>query len=87
MSFEEIATWLVRALGVYAGLGVLFAVAFVTRGVERVDPAAKGATWGFRLVILPGVTALWPLLLRRWIQGAPPPVERTAHRDAARSSR
>ena len=86
MSFEAVAVWLVRALGVYAALGAIFAIAFVTRGVERLDPAAKGASRGFRLIIVPGVVALWPLLLRRWISGAPPPAERTAHRAAVAPS-
>lgn len=85
MSLELVAVWLVRALGIYALLGVLFAPAFVWRGVEKIDPAAKGASWGFRLVVLPGVVALWPLLWRRWLRGSPPPVERNAHRAAAES--
>jgi hypothetical protein len=61
-----LATWLVRGIGIYLALGVLFAVPFVVRGVGRVDPAAIGAGWGFRLLILPGVAALWPVLARRW---------------------
>jgi hypothetical protein len=83
VTFEQGALWLVSALGVYAGLGVLFAVPFAFRGVERIDPSAKGASWGFRLIILPGAIALWPMLLRRWLRHAPPPVERNAHRAAA----
>jgi hypothetical protein len=47
---------------------VVFAAAFVIRGVQRVDPAAKGAPLGFRLLILPGCAALWPLLLGRWMR-------------------
>jgi len=58
---------IVVASGAYAALGVLFALAFVTRGVQRVDPAAKTGTLGFRLLIVPGAVALWPLLLRRWV--------------------
>ncbi len=81
---ETIATWLVTALSVYAGLGLLFAGAFVVRGAARIDPQAVGASWGFRLAILPGVIALWPLLARRWAKGRPPPEERNAHRDLAR---
>jgi hypothetical protein len=61
------AHWLVALLEAYAGAGLLFAAAFVTSGVGRVDPVAEHAPWGFRLAILPGVAALWPLLLRRWI--------------------
>lgn len=83
MNFETIAIWSVRALALYSGLGALFAVPFVLAGVQRIDLAARGASWGFRLVILPGAIALWPLLLVRWIRGAPPPRERNAHRAAA----
>ncbi len=60
--------WLVRGFTAYAALGVLFAMAFITRGVSRVDPAATGSGAGFRLIILPGVAAMWPLFLLRWIQ-------------------
>ncbi len=81
---ETIAAWLVTALGVYAGLGLLFATAFLTRGGARIDPRAVGGSWGFRLAILPGVVALWPLLARRWASGQSPPEERNAHRELAR---
>ena len=78
-----VATWLVGALGVYALVGVVFALAFVTRGAGRIDPVARAGTWGFRLTIFPGVVALWPLLLRRWrAGGGEPPVECNAHRRA-----
>jgi len=33
----------------------------------RVDPAARHASPWFRLLIVPGVAALWPLLLRLWV--------------------
>jgi hypothetical protein len=85
MTWFEIATWLVRALGLYAALGLLFAIAFVTRGIERVDSGAHGSGWGFRLIVLPGVVALWPLLLSRWMSRTALPVERNAHRRAARA--
>ncbi|MBI4718530.1 MAG: hypothetical protein HY763_12045 [Planctomycetes bacterium] len=61
-----VAEAVVILLAVYALLGLLFAVAFVTCGVQRLDPAARPAPWGFRLLILPGSAALWPLLLLRW---------------------
>jgi hypothetical protein len=86
MMLELFAVWFVRLLALYFGLGLLFALAFVTRGIERVDPAASGATWGFRLIALPASAALWPLLLRRWLGGATaPPIEANAHRRAAGS--
>ena len=78
------ATWLVNILGIYLGVGLVFAVAFVWRGVGTIDPAARGGTAGFRLLIIPGAAALWPILARRWLRGEGPPVERNPHRCAAR---
>ena len=75
---------LANALGLYLTVGLLFGIPFVWRGVHRIDPAAPGSTWGFRLIILPGVVALWPLLALRWLRGKPPAEERNAHRRAAR---
>ncbi len=85
---EPLANWLVILLGVYAALGLIFAIAFVIRGVGRIDPAAQDGTWGFRLLILPGTVALWPLLARRWFGGiTSPPEECNPHRDAVRRTR
>ncbi len=63
------AQWFVGLLAVYALAGVLFALVFVTAGIARVDPVAEHAPWGFRLIVAPGVAALWPVLLGRWIRG------------------
>ncbi len=62
----DVAIFLARALEAYVALGLVFAVPFVAWGVGRVDPAARQGTLGFRLLILPGCAALWPLLLVRW---------------------
>jgi hypothetical protein len=67
----------------YAGL--LMAILFSLFGVQAIDPAAKG--WShplFRLVIIPGVSLFWPLLLVRWVRHQGPPQERNAHRLAVR---
>lgn len=53
-------------LGAYLALGVVFAIPFLTRGIARIDPAARAATPAFRLLILPGVAALWPVLAVKW---------------------
>jgi hypothetical protein len=60
---------LVALLAAYAAAGVAFAIPFVTLGVQRLDPVAKGSGAAFRLIILPGSAALWPLLLVRWVRG------------------
>lgn len=77
------ASWTVTALTLYALVGLLFAIAFVTRGAARVDPVAAGAPIGFRLLVLPGVAATWPLWALRWLRGRGAPTERNAHRRAA----
>jgi hypothetical protein len=63
---ERVAAVIVVMAGAYVAAGVAFAAAFLTWRVSRIDPAARPGTLGFRLIILPGVIALWPLLLRKW---------------------
>jgi len=49
---------------------IVFALAFVSVGVQRVDVEARGAGLGFRALIFPGVVALWSVWLRLWEPGA-----------------
>ena len=53
---------------VYSLCGLAVGVPFVLRGVDRVDASARGASVGFRLLILPGMVALWPLMAAKWIR-------------------
>ncbi|TAL00619.1 MAG: hypothetical protein EPO07_09445 [Verrucomicrobia bacterium] len=77
------ATFLI-ALGVYLACGFVFAIPFVLGGVKKIDPHAAHGSWGFRLFIIPGTMAFWPLLLKRWASGVKePPEEGNAHRKAA----
>ena len=78
---EILAKALVYTLAVYAGVGLVFAAMFVSVGVQRLDAEAQGSGIGFRLLILPGVAAFWPMFLYRWTRGvAQPPVEKNPHR-------
>ena len=79
--YEHFAIAFVRAFYLYFGIGFLFAVAFVTIGVKELDPNASGSGIAFRLLILPGSAAFWPLFLRRWIRkDRHVPEERNPHR-------
>jgi hypothetical protein len=81
-----IAAVLLMLVGGYLACGFVFAVLFVLFGVQRIDPHAAHGSWGFRCLILPGATALWPWLLRHWLKGIhAPPEESNAHRCAAKS--
>jgi hypothetical protein len=64
------AAVVVAAVAAYIGAGLLFALVFLSVGVQRIDDAARGASLGFRLLVLPGVTLLWPLLAWRWWRAA-----------------
>jgi hypothetical protein len=65
------------AVGAYAATGIAFAVPFVLFWSARLDPEARAGSWGFRLAILPGAAALWPLLgwktLRAFRETVSPP--------------
>jgi hypothetical protein len=82
-----LAELVVLTLALYFGMGLVFALLFAWRGAAAVDPAAREATIGFRLLIVPASALLWPLLLLRWVRRSPPPAEHNAHRDAAGSAR
>lgn len=74
-----------RAVELYLGLGLGFAIWFAAKGSGRLDPVAKNGSAGFRLLLLPGATILWPFLLVRILRGGEaPPIEHNAHRDRAR---
>ncbi len=65
------AELLVNGLAAYGLIGAVFAVAFVMMGIQPVDSVAEHAPLGFRLIVLPGVAALWPLMLVRWLRAVP----------------
>jgi hypothetical protein len=82
--FETLVEVFVDSLTAYSALGLLFALWFVWKGVERLDSQARGARLGFRLLILPGIAAFWPLFLARWVRGvSEPPLEQNSHRRAS----
>ena len=75
---------LLTVLGAYLAFGLLFAVPFAFIGAKRIDPQAADGSWGFRLLIIPGAMACWPLLLRRWASGVTvPPEQNDPHRLSA----
>lgn len=58
--------------------GAVTATAFIPIGAGRVEPGAVDA-WPFRLLLIPGVLLIWPLVLWRWAlveRGRPAAVQR-----------
>jgi len=78
---EPFSKAIVYTLAAYASVGLVFAVPFVWSGIQRLDSEARGSGICFRLLILPGVVAFWPMFLRRSLRGViEPPVEKNPHR-------
>jgi len=59
---------IVLLLLVYVVPGLLVGVGFVMFGVGKVDPTAAGSPIVFRVLILPGCVALWPVMLVKWLR-------------------
>ncbi len=65
MAIPPLAHLLADLALLYLGVGAALGVVFLTIGIERVAPAARGAL-GFRPLLLPGIALLWPLVAWRW---------------------
>ena len=51
----------------WGAVGALVAVVFLFWGIDRIDEDARGA-YVFRVLLIPGVLLIWPLVLWRWAQ-------------------
>ena len=73
---ETAANLLVTGLGIYAAIGLLVALAYLFGSAGRIDPAAKGKGMPIRvrLMIMPGVIGLWPLMLSKLFAQKEPPI-------------
>jgi hypothetical protein len=63
---EKTVSAMLLLLGLYGSAGLICALWLHARGLKRIDPAVEGAGIFFRLLITPGLVALWPLLMARW---------------------
>ncbi|MEM9181452.1 MAG: hypothetical protein AAGA89_17190 [Pseudomonadota bacterium] len=73
---EAAAELLVLVLGIYVLIGLLVGLVYMFGGAGRIDPAAKGKGLPLRvrLLILPGVMGLWPIMLTKLFVQKEPPV-------------
>ena len=63
--FRQLPALIVDAGAAYTLSGIAVAMAFLFIGLDRLDPAARGA-YAFRPLLVPGLVLLWPLVLWRW---------------------
>ena len=69
---ETVVSIIFIILAVYLAFGLLFALIFIFKGIEKIDTSAHGASRGFKIIIIPGIMALWPVLLNKWIKAPHP---------------
>lgn len=60
---ESAFSMLLLVCAAYAMAGVSTAVWFYAWHIKRLDAPAAGGSIGFRILVTPGVIALWPLIL------------------------
>lgn len=60
-----IAEFIILLVEWYLYAGIAVALAFVIYGVDKIDEAAHGS-FLFRVLIVPGLVGLWPLVLVMW---------------------
>jgi len=53
---------------IYATLGVIFSIPFLSRWIHTVDESTHESSLAFKLTILPGCIVFWPLLLKRYME-------------------
>jgi hypothetical protein len=62
------AEFIAGALLIYSLCGLVVGLPFVLYGIVRIDHAAKDTSLAFRLLVLPGAAALWPLMAAKWVR-------------------
>lgn len=62
---ETAASVIWCAAGLYAAVGLAAALWMHAGALRRIDPLAATAPLGARLLITPGLVALWPLMLAK----------------------
>lgn len=55
--------WL--SLAAYLGVGLLVAVTTIVFAMKRIEPGAGDMPLRVRLIVIPGLIALWPLVIVR----------------------
>lgn len=62
---DEAAVIVWLALGGWLALGLVIGLGVIAFGLKRLTPAAAHMKLRVRLLILPGLAALWPVVLLR----------------------
>lgn len=63
---EDVLRALLMALGLYGLAGLLLLWPLHRFALPAMDESARGASWGFKALVSPGLVALWPVILLKW---------------------
>ena len=63
---EQIVNLFFLSLAAYIAIGIVFTVFFLLKGIAVVDSASKDTSKVFKLLIIPGIIAMWPVLANKW---------------------
>lgn len=66
---------MVGLAGVYLLVGLVVVVLFFTRWLGKMDSTAIAGSWGFRVLITPGVVVLWPVILIKVFSSKSPEIK------------
>ncbi len=72
MGNMETVTAVLNGIALYLSAGAVIAMLFLLFAAPRLDNATKQSSIAFRLLIFPGLVALWPLIILRWLSGGQP---------------
>jgi hypothetical protein len=54
--------------GIYLLIGILFSIAFLWKGITKVDPGTADSGFFFKLLLFPGISFFWILFLSKWLK-------------------
>ena len=55
---------------IYALAGFIFMIPFIVKGITQIDQASEHSSFGFKLIIIPGIIVFWPVLLKKWLNSS-----------------
>jgi hypothetical protein len=67
---ETVAALIWLGLAGYLAAGLLVALGLFAGGLRRIDPLAASAPFRVKLLLVPGLCALWPIMLSKAIASA-----------------
>ncbi|MFK7771647.1 MAG: hypothetical protein AB8F94_05885 [Saprospiraceae bacterium] len=65
---ETIISTILFIVGIYLALGIIFSIAFLWKGIAKVDDGAKETGLVFKMLLFPGLVVFWVYFLRKWLK-------------------